>query len=158
MSLILDAGEVAFTSGGTRRWSSNDKNLMLLATVSTSFAINAVDRSDTTGLILDTEETLATIPANSTFILGHTVLSGRKRSIGGDQIVLIATELMQNAAVYYGSTGTGVQTVASMIWFNIFISGTALKVRVSYRFPSAARNKYPGATVLVCAMIGGFEY
>jgi hypothetical protein len=120
MSLILDAGEVAFTSGGTRRWSSNDKNLMLLATVSTSFAINAVDRSDTTGLILDTEETLATIPANSTFILGHTVLSGRKRSIGGDQIVLIATELMQNAAVYYGSTGTGVQTVASMIWFNIF--------------------------------------
>lgn len=158
MSLILDAGEVAFTSGGTRRWSSNDKNLMLIATVSTSFTINAVDRSDTTGLILDTEKTLATIPANSTFILGHTILHGRKRSIGGDEIVMTGVELMQNAAGYYASTSTGIETVASMIWYNIFISGTALKVRVSYRFPSAAESTYPGATVLVRAMIGGFEY
>lgn len=159
MSLTLQSGEVAFTgAAGATRFSSNDKNLLLLATVTASFTINAVDRRSSSQLVSDVETVLATVPANSTFILGHTVISGRRRSIGGDQIVVIGREVMQNAAGYFASTGTGVTCFASTIWYNIFISGTQLKVRVSYRFPSAARTTYAGATAQVRVLVGGFEF
>jgi len=158
MSLILESGEVAFTGNGTRRWSSNDKNLMLLQAVSSSFSINAVDRRQTTSLITSAETVLGTIPSNATFVIGHTILNGRRRSIGGDQIVVMGQETMQNASSYTASTSTGVTTAASIIWFNVFISGTQLKALVSYRFPSAAKTLYAGATVQVRAMVGGFEF
>lgn len=159
MSLILDAGEIAFTGAdGTRRLSTFDQNLKFGATISASFGINAVDRRSSGQLVSDVETVLATVPANSTFILGHTIIGSRKRSIGGDTPIIVGAETMQNAASYTASTGTGVSCFASTIWFRIFISGTQLRSRVSYRFPSAARTLYAGATVQVRAFVGGFAY
>jgi len=153
MSLTLEAGEVRLGD-----WSSNDKNLLLPNSISASFSIAAVDRREKAQLISDVETVLATIPAGSEFIIGHTIRNGRKYSIGGDQIVLLSTEKMQNAASYTASTSTGVDAVASAIWYNIFISGTQLRVRVSYRFPSAAKALFAATTVKVVAMVGAFEF
>jgi len=157
MSLILDAGEIAFTGAdGSRRLSSFDQNLRFGATIATAFTINAVDRRSAPQLVSDVDIFLATVPANSNFILGHTIISGRKRSIGGDTMLFLAAENMQNASTYNASTGTGVACFASTIWFRVYISGTQLLARVSYRFPSAARAVYAGATVQVRAFVGVF--
>jgi hypothetical protein len=159
MSLLLESGEVAFTGYDSFRvWSSNDKNLIPLLHVNTTFGISAVDRHNTTGLVLDQETVLATVPTNASFVIGHVIINGIKRSIGGDQLLFVRAETMQNAPAYYASTGTGVTAFASTIWYNVFISGTQLKVRVSYRFPSASRSIYGGATAKVSATIGGFEF
>lgn len=158
MSLILDAGEIAFTGAdGSRRLSSFDQNLRYSATIATAFTINAVDRRSAPQLISDVDIFLATVPANSNFILGHTIISGRKRSIGGDTMLFLARENMQNASTYNAATGgTGVVCFASTIWYRVYISGTQLLARVSYRFPSAARAVYAGATVQVRAFVGVF--
>lgn len=156
MSLTLQSGEVAFTgAAGATRFSSNDK---------TCFC------SQRLRLVLQLTRLTAVVPGNLFQMLRRCFDRTCKLNLyswayrdqratpvdGGRRSVVIGSEVMQNAAGYFASTGTGVTCFASTIWYNIFISGTQLKVRVSYRFPVCGPRhvRKSNAQVRACRRFG----
>lgn len=158
MSLILEAGEVAFAnSAGTKRWSSNDKNLVLTNVISNSFVIN--NKTTTGAAIIQTEtKNLGAVASNASIIWGNYIDSGRVAAIGGDRIAFASRENMINASSYQYNL-SGASMFAKCVWYRLDITGGNLVASVFYRFPAGSSPNFTsGRTVQVRALIGGFEF
>ena len=158
MSLILDAGEVAFANyTGTRVFSSNDVNFVISDYVPASFSIGSVNNSSGTTPYQTTITTnLGAVNSLATDVLGFYEIGGVIRQIGGTRIHYVKREFMDPTGVYrYYLTGSAY--IADCVSFYFDISGGQLRANVQYDFPAGAQIPFTGTTVNVYAFVGIFN-